>query len=48
VHLLLCCTQELANAYDWLSHHFYVIAAGDGNMPTLTWVLEKARAAKMQ
>jgi hypothetical protein len=31
-----------------MEQHFYVIAAGDGNMPTISWVLEKARAAKLQ
>jgi hypothetical protein len=36
------------DAYAWLCRHFYVIAAGEGDMPSINWVLDKARAAKIQ
>lgn len=39
--------QELGEAYEFLCNHFYVIAAGEGSMPSVSWVLEKARAAKI-
>jgi hypothetical protein len=37
--------QELEAAFNWLDEHFYVIHSADDAMPTLDWVLEKARAA---
>jgi hypothetical protein len=37
--------QELEAAFGWLDEHFYVIHSADDAMPTLDWVLEKARAA---
>jgi len=37
--------QELVSAFDFLDRHFVVIHANDDTMPTLDWVLEKARAA---
>lgn len=37
--------QELDAAFDWLDRHFVVIHASDDAMPSLDWVLEKARAA---
>ena len=39
-------TQELKENFTWLRDHFYVITPGEGNMPTISWVLDKARAAK--
>jgi hypothetical protein len=35
----------LEEAFDFLDRHFVVIHASDDAMPTLDWVLEKARAA---
>ncbi|GBF88530.1 hypothetical protein Rsub_01245 [Raphidocelis subcapitata] len=37
--------EELAVAFDWLDRHFVVIHSSDDAMPSLDWVLEKARAA---
>lgn len=48
-HPLLTPTQqELEREFAWLCDHFYVIAAGEDKMPTIDWVLEKARAAVIQ
>lgn len=46
-----CCvgvSQELQEAYRRLCEHFVVIASGEGSMPSISWVLEKAKAAKIQ
>lgn len=40
--------QELDNAYDFLRQHFVVIASGEDKMPSMKWVLETAKAAKIQ
>lgn len=40
--------QELASAFDFVRDHFVVIASGEDKMPSIHWVLEKARAAKIQ
>ncbi len=39
---------QLREAYATLCEHFVVIAAGEGSMPSISWVLEKAKAAKIQ
>jgi hypothetical protein len=40
--------QELDVAYSELCDHFFVIASGEDIMPSMAWVLEKAKAAKIQ
>ncbi|KAF6262532.1 hypothetical protein COO60DRAFT_1699247 [Scenedesmus sp. NREL 46B-D3] len=40
--------QELDLAYRELCGHFFVIAGGEDSMPSMAWVLEKAKAAKIQ
>jgi hypothetical protein len=42
------CLQELNLAYEQLCDHFFVIAGGEDSMPSMAWVLEKAKAAKIQ
>lgn len=43
-----CHAQELDLAYKQLCDHFFVIASGEDSMPSMAWVLEKAKAAKIQ